>query len=124
MNFAELFGFNDRVLQDTVMVREINGKTIKKQVKGSFNWLGGIFTIFYAVFSQKYKTTGFVAKIAIPFVIALVVNIIVSSAMGSVISLILNLAELAWFGSMYDTWFKNQLLANGYTEEGTTENEH
>lgn len=117
MNFAELFDFNNRVKDDMVMVKTVDGKIIRKQVKASFNWMGGIFTIFYALFSQKYKTAGFVAKIAIPFVIALVANIVVSSAMGSVIYLIFNIAELVWFGSMYDTWFKNQLLVNGFVEE-------
>ncbi|QIG37094.1 hypothetical protein IBB3154_1629 [Ligilactobacillus salivarius] len=35
----------------------------------------------------------------------------------SSLGIIVNLAEGIWFGLMYDTWFKNQLVANGYVEK-------
>lgn len=124
MNFAELFDFNNRIKENVTMTKVVDGRVVRKNVKTSFNWMGGIFTIFYALFSQKYKTEGFVTKIAVPFVIALVANVIVSSTMGSVIYFILGIAELFWFGSMYDTWFKNQLLANGFVEEKKDQNEN
>jgi len=117
MNFEELFDFSHRVTQDTVIVKTVNGQVDQKVVKGSFNWLGGIFTWFYAVLSVKYRTPGFGTKILVPFALACVVNLVAEWIISLGFGTVLSLAEVAWFGIMYDTWFKNQLLKNGYTEQ-------
>ena len=67
-----------------------------------------------AVFSNIYKTEGFVKKIAVLFAITVVINVVLER---SSLGIIVNLAEGIWFGLMYDTWFKNQLVANGYVEK-------
>ncbi|MCI1700784.1 MULTISPECIES: hypothetical protein [Liquorilactobacillus] len=114
MDLSDLFDFSGRVKENMVFEKEINGKMDVREVKTGFNWLGGIFTLFYALFSNVYKTEGFVKKVAVPFVISIVVNVILER---SALGIIVNLAEGAWFGLMYDTWFKNQLIANGYVEK-------
>lgn len=120
MDLSDLFNFNDRVTKDTVMVKDVDGKHDEREVKAGFNWLGGLFTWFYALFSQKYKTEGFIKKTAVPFVIGIVVNLILQEINYALYG-IANIAELVWFGFMFDTWFRNQLLANGYIEEGQFE---
>lgn len=114
MDLSDLFDFNNRVEEDTTMIKIIDGAIDEKEVKSGFNWLGGIFTLFYALFSNKYKTEGFVKKIAIPFVMSIAINIVLER---TALGVIANIAECVWFGLMYDTWFKNQLIANGYTEK-------
>lgn len=114
MDLSDLFDFSGRIKENMIFEKEINGKLDVREVKTGFNWLGGIFTLFYALFSNVYKTEGFVKKIAVPFVMSIVVNIILEK---SSLGVIVNLAEAVWFGLMYDTWFKNQLIANGYVEK-------
>ncbi|MFD1421308.1 hypothetical protein [Lactiplantibacillus songbeiensis] len=116
MDFAALFDFSHRVTKDTVMVKTVDGQVDRKVVKGSFNWLGFLFTWFYAVLSSKYKTPGFGTKAAVPFVLLIVVNILAQLILGDVLSRIVNIAGAVWFGLMFDTWFKQQLIKNGYTE--------
>lgn len=114
MDVSDLFNFSGRIKENMVFEKKINGKMDVREVKAGFNWLGGIFTLFYAMFSNIYKTEGFVKKIAVPFAIAVVINIVLER---SSLGIIVNLAEGIWFGLMYDTWFKNQLVANGYVEK-------
>ncbi|RRK09215.1 hypothetical protein D1831_14060 [Lactiplantibacillus garii] len=114
MDFSDWFDFNNRVKQDMTLVKEVNGQTVTKQVKGSINWLALIFTGFYAMFSQKYKTKDFLQKALVPFVALILLNIIVNLLLGNMIELITNIAGAVWYGLMFDTWFKNQLIANGY----------
>ncbi len=117
MNFSDLFDFNNRVKNDMTLVKDVNGQKVTKQVKGSINWMALIFTGFYAMFSQKYKTKGFLQKALVLFVALIVINLIVRPILGNVIGMIVNLAGAVWYGLMFDTWFKNQLIANGYHVE-------
>ena len=114
MDFSDWFDFNNRVKQDMTLVKEVDKRTVTKQVKGSFNWLALIFGFFYALFSQKYKTKDFLKKTAVPYVVLLLINIIAKLVLGNGLALIINIAGAVWYGFMFDTWFKNQLLANGY----------
>lgn len=123
MDFSDWFDFNNRVKTDMTLVKEVNGQTVTKQVKGSFNWLGFIFTFFYALFSQKYKTQDFLKKTAVPFVALILLNILVMAIAGSGVQLIINVLGAVWYGFMFDTWFRNQLLANGYHVVDTVKNE-
>ena len=50
----------------------------------------------------------------IPFGTLIVVNFIVNLFVSDAIGAIINLAGAVWYGLMFDTWFKNQLIANGY----------
>ncbi|TPR26254.1 hypothetical protein DY120_00725 [Apilactobacillus micheneri] len=118
MNFNELFDFNHRVQKSFVMVKKEGGKEITKNVYNNFNFLAGIFMIFYAIFSSKYKTKGFIGYIAIPFFFAFIVNCILGMASPSIYALA-QLAEFIWFGMMFNTWFYNQLKRNGYKEDPT-----
>lgn len=114
MDFSDWFDFNNRVKQNMTLVKEVDGRTVTKQVKGSFNWLGFLFTFFYALFSQKYKTKDFLKKAAVPFVALILINFIAELTLGRGLAWVINLAGAIWYGFMFDTWFKNQLLANGY----------
>ncbi|GAA6237689.1 hypothetical protein [Apilactobacillus micheneri] len=116
MNFNELFDFNHRVQKNFVMVKKEEGEEITKNVYDNFNFLAGIFTIFYAIFSSKYRTNGFIGYIAIPFFFALIVNCIFLFISPSIYALA-QLAEFIWFGMMFNTWFYNQLSRNGYKED-------
>lgn len=107
MDLSDLFNFNDRITKDTVMLKDVNGKHYEREIKTGFNWLGGIFTWFYALFSQKYQTEGFIKKTAVPFVIGIVVNLVLQEISYALYG-IANIAEVVRFGFMFDTWFQNQ----------------
>lgn len=64
--------------------------------------------------SQKYKTKDFLKKTAVPFVALILINFIAELTLGRGLAWVINLAGAIWYGFMFDTWFKNQLLANGY----------
>ncbi|BEI48162.1 hypothetical protein ACPT8I_07995 [Lactiplantibacillus plantarum] len=123
MDFSDWFDFNNRVKQDITLVKEVNGRTVTKQVKGSFNWLAFIFTFFYALFSQKYKTKDFLKKTAVPFVTLILINFIAELILGRELVLIINFAGNIWYGFMFDTWFKNQLVVNGYHVDNSAQSE-
>lgn len=123
MDFSDWFDFKNRVKQDTTLTKEVNGQTVTKQVKGSFNWLAFIFTFFYALFTQKYKTKDFLKKAAVPFVVLILINIIVGSITDPDIGFIVNIGGAVWYGFMFDTWFKNQLIANGYSVDNSVHSE-
>ncbi|MFC6164689.1 hypothetical protein ACFP3T_08410 [Lactiplantibacillus dongliensis] len=116
MDFAALFDFSHRVTKDTVMVKTVDGQVDRKVVKGSFNWLGFLFTWFYAVLSSKYKTPGFGTKVGIPLIVMIVINLALQVILGRSLSLIVDLVWSVLNGLMFDTWFKQQLIKNGYTE--------
>lgn len=119
MDFSDWFNFSQRVKQDHVLVKVTNGQADRKTVRGSINWLALIFTFFYALFSQKYRTPGFIQKAAVPFVALIGINMIAEMLVGSGLQVVINLAGAVWYGLMFDTWFENQLLANGYQIETT-----
>lgn len=114
MDFSDWFDFNNRVKEDMTLVKEVNGQLVTKQVKSGFNWLGFLFGFFYALFSKKYKTQDFLKKIAVPYVALILLNIIVDLLLGRGAEMVTNLVGPIWMGFMFDTWFRNQLLANGY----------
>lgn len=114
MDISDWFDFKQRVTQDMTLVKTVDGRTVTKQVKGSFNWLAWIFSWIYVLATQKYKTAGFVKKAIIPVVALYVADLLVVIILGNTIGFIFNVAGSVWYGLMFDTWFKNQLIANGY----------
>lgn len=121
MDFSDLFDFGHRVTEDKTMSKVVNNQEVVKQIRGSFNWLAAFFSLFYAIFSQKYKTKGFVAKIAVPFVVMFVANLVFYAVLGNLGRLLSNIAGFVWVGMMFDTWFEHQLIANGYHEQMTNQ---
>lgn len=119
MDFSDWFDFNNRVKKDMVLVKEVNGQLITKQVRGSFNWLAWIFNLLFIFLTQKYKTQGFIQKALIPWLAILIADTIVTLTLGQLIGSIFGLAISIWYGFMFDTWFKNQLIANGYHVDST-----
>lgn len=106
--------FNHRVTSDLTLVKEINGQQDVQHVKAGFNWLAALFTGIYPLVSQRYRTTGFVKKAWIPIFAIWVLDIIAQIVFGQLMSLVVNLAGLVIYGMMFDSWYRDQLLANGY----------
>jgi len=114
MQLSDWFNFSGRIKRDTVMVKTIDQHEVTKQVRGSFNWLAGIFTWFYALFSVKYRTRGFARKVAGPFVFLWLINLLTVNILSDFSYGVLTILEFVWFGLMFDTWFEKQLEVNGY----------
>ncbi|MBP5835414.1 hypothetical protein [Lactiplantibacillus plantarum] len=114
MDFSDWFDFNNRVKQDLTLVKEVNGQVVTKQVKGSFNWLAWLFNWLYVLLTQKYKTRGFVKKALVPMVAIYIADAVVLMIFGQLIGSVFGLVSGIWYGMMFDTWFKNQLIVNGY----------
>lgn len=119
MHFSavEWFGFNHRIKHSQVFTKTENGMTIKKQVYGSFNWWALLFTWFYALFSPRCRTQFFAIKAAVPFLAMVVVNMVAQLLFTENIALMINLLGDIWYGFMFETWFRNQLIENGYHPE-------
>ncbi|WP_103127246.1 hypothetical protein [Lactiplantibacillus paraplantarum] len=73
--------------------------------------------------SQKYKTKDFLKKTAVPFVTLILINFIAELILGRGLVLIINFAGNIWYGFMFDTWFKNQLVVNGYHVDNSAQSE-
>ncbi|MFC6180235.1 hypothetical protein [Lactiplantibacillus daowaiensis] len=116
MNFApaEWFGFKQRVKQDLIFEKEENGTTITKRVYGRFNLWALLFTWFYALFSPRCQIRYFSLKSAVPFLAMLSLNMIVSLFFTENVVMAVGLIGDIWYGIMFETWFKNQLVADGY----------
>ncbi|VDG20229.1 hypothetical protein [Lactiplantibacillus mudanjiangensis] len=116
MNFAlaEWFGFNQRVKQDMIFEKEINGERVTKKVYGRFNWWALLFTWFYALFSPRCQVRFFIIKATVPFLAMILVNTIVGLFFVDDVVLIVGLIGDIWYGFMFETWFKNQLVADGF----------
>ena len=57
-------------------------------------------------------------KALIPFAaLVVVINLVVMMVLGGAIEGIVNIAGAIWNGFMFVTWFRNQLIANGYHVE-------
>ena len=100
-----------------VFTKTINGETSTKKVYGSFNWWALFFTWFYALFSQRCRTPFFVIKAAVPFLAMVLVNMLAQLFFTENIALTINLLGDVWYAFMFETWFKNQLVENGYQRE-------
>jgi len=117
MDFSDWFDFNNRVKQDTILVKTVNGKQVTKKAKGTFNWLAFFFTWFYALCSNKYKTQGFSKKVFVPFAALCIIGLLITFTFGSWLNAITGVIGNGWFAFMFDTWYKNQLVTNGYHVE-------
>ncbi len=119
MNFgwSEWFGFKNRVKENMIFTKTVDGETITKKVYGSFNWWALLFTWFYALFSVRCRTPYFMIKSAVPFLALVLVNMVAQLLFSENVSLIINLLGAIWYGTMFETWFKNQLVDNGYQRE-------
>lgn len=108
------FDFGHRVTGETTLVKMIDGQPDVKVVKAGFNWLAVLFNWLYVLVSAKYQTPGFRQKFLIRFFGATAVVALVTIILGQLLGMLLGLAMEVWIGLLFDTWFKNQLLANGY----------
>ncbi|RRK09580.1 hypothetical protein D1831_11940 [Lactiplantibacillus garii] len=119
MNFAwsEWFGFKSRVKENMVFTKTENGETSTKVVYGTFNWWALLFTWFYALFSVRCRTPFFVIKTAVPFLALVLVNMLAQLLFTENVALTINVLGAIWYGFMFETWFKNQLVDNGYQRE-------
>jgi len=116
MNFApsEWFGFNKRVKQDMVFTKTENGETSTKKVYGRFNLWAFLFTWFYGLFSRRCQIPFFMIKTAVPFMGLIFFNTVIQLIFTEQIALTINVLGAIWYGFMFETWFKNQLIADGY----------
>ena len=121
MNTKDWFDFSHRVTRDEVLVKTVDGRQDVKMVRGSFNWLAVLFNWIYVLVTTKYKTPGFAKKFLVIFCAGSAVITLLMLLLGIGIGFIMELAMYAWIGLMFDTWFKNQLLANGYHVQTATE---
>lgn len=119
MNFtwSEWFGLKDRVREDMVFTKTEHGETRTKRVYGSFNWWALLFTWFYALFSERCRTRYFVIKAAVPFLGMMVVNTLAQLLFTTNVALVINLLGDIWYATMFETWFRNQLIDNGYQQQ-------
>lgn len=118
MNFApsEWFGFNKRARHDMTFTKTINGETSTKQVYGHFNVWALLFTWFYALFSVRCRTPFFLLKTAVPFLGMLSLNMVTQLFFSDQVVMSIGLLGDIWYGFMFETWFRNQLVSNGYQQ--------
>ena len=124
MDLTDVFTINNRLTEPKTMTKLVNGQLVIKQVRGRFSWLAFFFTAFYAVFSKKYRTKGFNAKMFVILLILVLINCGLSYLFDNT-DWLWNLIEAVYFGMMFDTWYYHQLLKNGYQadENVTTAND-
>lgn len=116
MDLSDLFAINRRVRGTRYLVKQVDQRMVSKRVPAKFNWLAFIFTAFYAVFSRQYRTRGFIAKLFGDLLLLVLINCGLSYLFeGS--DWLWNIIEAVYFGSMFDTWYYNQLRKNGYRED-------
>ncbi|WP_318765192.1 hypothetical protein [Lactiplantibacillus carotarum] len=111
---SEWFGFKTRVKENMVFTKTENGETSTKQIYGSFNWWAFLFTWFYALFSERCRTPFFMIKSAVPFLAMMLVNMLAQLLFSVNVALTINVIADIWYGFMFETWLKNQLVENGY----------
>ncbi|QGQ38611.1 hypothetical protein [Lactiplantibacillus plantarum] len=115
MDLSDLFAVNKRIIGTKIMSKQVNGRTIEKTVVGGFCWWAFFFTAFYAMFSKKYKTKGFITKMMVNLLILVLINCGLSYLFDDS-DWLWNFAEAIYFGLMFNTWYYNQLIRNGYHE--------
>lgn len=119
MTFADWFNFRGRVKQDQVLVKTVDGQEDTKVIPGSFNVLAFLFTWFFALFSYRYRTPFFIVKALVPFLALMTVNMLAGVLFNTLVQAVINLLGAFWYGAMFNTWFRNQLLVNGYQVQKT-----
>lgn len=119
MHFApsEWFGFKQRVKSNVVFTKTVNGQTDVRPVHAAFNWWALLFTWFYGLFSIRCRTPFFLIKTAVPFLAMLCLNMTVQLFFKDNVVMTIGLIGDIWYGFMYETWFRNQLIDNGYQPE-------
>ncbi|RRK09213.1 hypothetical protein D1831_14050 [Lactiplantibacillus garii] len=115
MDLSDLFAINGRVSGTKTMIKQVNGQTVKKLVIGKFCWWAFFFTAIYAAVSKKYRTKGFVAKMFVILLILVLINFGLSYLFDGT-DWLWNLLEGVYFGLMFNTWYYDQLIKNGYQE--------
>ncbi|KZU92996.1 integral membrane protein [Lactiplantibacillus plantarum] len=109
MDLTDVFAVTKRVTEPKVMTKLVNKQLVTKQVAGRFNWLAFFFAAFYAVFSNKYRTRGFIAKLFVVLLILVLINCGLSYLFDGT-DVLWNLIEAIYYGLMFDTWYYHQLL--------------
>ncbi|RRK09584.1 hypothetical protein D1831_11960 [Lactiplantibacillus garii] len=120
MDISDWFDFSHRVQSETVLVKEVNGQVESKTVRGSFNWMAVLFNWIYVLATKQYRTPGFIQKFITIDIVGSVVCSAVYFLLGTFLGLVVSLAMYVWIGMMFDTWFKDQLLVNGYHVQSAT----
>ncbi|BEI48164.1 hypothetical protein ACPT8I_08005 [Lactiplantibacillus plantarum] len=116
MDVSDLFAINKRVSGTKIMVKQVNGRSVEKTVVGKFCWWAFFFGAFYAVFSKKYRTKGFISKMFINVLIIVLLNCGLSYLFDDT-DWLWNLMEAIYLGLMFNTWYYDQLIKNGYQED-------
>lgn len=116
MDVSDLFAVNKRVSGTKIMVKQVNGRSVEKAVVGKFCWWAFFFGAFYAVFSKKYRTKGFISKMFINVLIIVLLNCGLSYLFDDT-DWLWNLMEAIYLGLMFNTWYYDQLIKNGYQED-------
>lgn len=116
MDLADLFAINKRVKGSKLMSKQVNGQVVQKQVTDKFCWLAFFFTAFYAIFSKKYRTRGFIPKTLVVLLILVLINFGLSYLFDDT-DWLWDLIEAIYFGMMFNTWYYHQLIKNGYQED-------
>jgi len=98
------------------MSKQVNGQVVQKQVTDKFCWLAFFFTAFYAIFSKKYRTRGFIPKTLVVLLILVLINFGLSYLFDDT-DWLWDLIEAIYFGMMFNTWYYHQLIKNGYQED-------
>jgi len=111
LDLSDIFGINQRVKAPKLM---------SKQVTSKFCWWVCFFTAFYAVFSKKYCTRGFIAKTFVVLLILVLINFGLSYLFDDT-DWLWNLIEGIYVGTMFNTWYYHQLINNGYQETVTNQ---
>lgn len=114
MNFSQYFDFKNRVISDQSYEKVVNDKEVYKQVSGKYNWWAFFFCGFYALFTNEYKTRGFVKRVWIIYGIEIAFNIVITIAISQEVQGIFSLAEAVFNGYMFNSWYRDQLVENGY----------
>jgi len=116
LDLADLFAINKRVKGSKLMSKQVNGQVVQKQVTDKFCWLAFFFTAFYAIFSKKYRTRGFIPKTLVVLLILVLINFGLSYLFDDT-DWLWDLIEAIYFGMMFNTWYYHQLIKNGYQED-------
>ena len=116
MDLSDLFAVNKRIIGTKIMSKQVNGKAIEKTVLSGFCWWAFFFTVFYAMFSKKYKSKGFVTKVFVNVLILILINCGLSYLFDNS-DWLWNFVEAIYVGLMFNTWYYNQLIKNGYQED-------
>ncbi|MFB9768688.1 hypothetical protein [Lactiplantibacillus modestisalitolerans] len=116
---SEWFGFKKRVKHNMIFTKTVNGQTITKRVYARFNWWALLFNWFYALFSPRCQTPFFALKAAVPFLAMVLINMITQTFFNQDVYMVVGLITAIWYGFMFETWFRNQLVANGFKPQTT-----